>query len=79
VCCLYKSVDKQLIAPIRINNEFVERVTSFKLLGVIISGHLSWQEHVEYIITKASKDFMYYLNWNDQEYVAMTLLMFIVP
>ena len=33
----------------------VYRVTTFKLLGVIISSDLSWEEHVHYILGKAAK------------------------
>ena len=58
MCVVFtKAIDKQFITPININNEIVERVASFKLLGVIIRCDLSWQEHVDYIITKASKRF----------------------
>ena len=33
----------------------VERVRTYKLLGVIISDDLKWNTHVEYVITKAAK------------------------
>ena len=33
----------------------IETVHDFKLLGVIISSNLSWNAHVNYICTKASK------------------------
>ena len=32
----------------------VERVTSFKLLGLMISDDLSWNCHVDYVIKKAN-------------------------
>mgnify|MGYP003525724264 FL=1 len=58
MCVVFtKAIDKQFITPININNEIVARVASFKLLDVIIRYDLSWQEHVDYIITKASKRF----------------------
>ena len=43
------------IPPIIVNGSIVERVDSFKLLGVIISSDLSWEKHVNYIVNKASK------------------------
>ena len=41
--------------PISIGNQNVERVRTYKLLGVIISDDLKWNTHVEYVITKAAK------------------------
>ncbi len=41
--------------PVVINDDTVERVTSFKLLGVIIANNLNWDEHVASIYAKASK------------------------
>jgi hypothetical protein len=47
---------KDLSFPsIRINNQSLERVRKFKLLGVIINDKLSWGDHVEYICSKTSK------------------------
>ena len=37
------------------NNDQVEVVSSFKLLGLIITSNLSWDQHVTYICSKASK------------------------
>ena len=37
------------------NDDTVERVTSFKLLGVIIANNLNWDEHVASIYAKANK------------------------
>ena len=48
-------IKKETIAGITINNKLVERVDKFKLLGVFISADLSWDSHVNYIVTKASK------------------------
>ena len=36
-------------------NDQVEVVSSFKLLGLIITSNLSWDQHVTYICSKASK------------------------
>ena len=39
----------------RINNTALERVTSFKYLGVIIDTKLNWREHVNYAAMRATK------------------------
>ena len=41
--------------PIVVGNAIVERVASFKLLGVYISIDLTWDTHVDYILRKANK------------------------
>ena len=33
----------------------IERVSSYKLLGVFISEELKWNHHIDYLVTKASK------------------------
>jgi hypothetical protein len=38
-----------------INNKVIDRVNSFKLLGVYISSDLSWDFHVDYMIKKVVK------------------------
>jgi hypothetical protein len=40
---------------LRINDNPIERVSIYKLLGVIYNDRLTWDDHVEYIVTKASK------------------------
>ena len=40
---------------ITINSSPVERVQSFKLLGVLLTSSLSWSEHITAVCTKASK------------------------
>ena len=37
------------------NNEFLEVVESFKILGVIVSNKLTWDANTEYIVGKANK------------------------
>ena len=43
------------IPDLVINKEKIERVTSSKLLGLIISSNLSWEEHVNAITSRASQ------------------------
>ena len=38
-----------------IGNQTVERISSYKLLGVVINENLKWNCHVDYITAKASK------------------------
>jgi hypothetical protein len=40
-----KKFNKESFSPLEINEEFIERVNSFKLLGVIFSSDLSWGQH----------------------------------
>ena len=46
---------KRDLPPLSINNTQIERVSSQKLLGIQISHDLSWKEHVNQIVCKASK------------------------
>ncbi len=43
------------IPPLNINGTAIERVTSSKLLGIIISDDLKWHLHVDSICSKASR------------------------
>ena len=43
------------ISRIYINSKEIERVESFKLLGVVFSSDLSWSAHVDYILKKVAK------------------------
>ena len=38
-----------------LDDSCLERVESFKYLGILLSSDLSWSEHIESICTKASK------------------------
>ena len=50
----FKSKHLVQIPPVTINNVQLERVSSFKLLGLNITDDLSFQEHTEYIYKKAT-------------------------
>ena len=41
--------------PIVLGNNTVEYVTTYKLLGIIISNDLKWNDHIDYISKNASK------------------------
>ena len=41
--------------PIVLGNNTVECVTTYKLLGIIISNDLKWNEHIDYVSKKAVK------------------------
>ena len=40
---------------LKIDNQQLELVTSHKVLGLVIQNNLKWNNHIEYIVTKASK------------------------
>ncbi len=44
-----------LLRPIQIGNNIIERVATYKSLGVILSSDLKWNSHIEYIVKKANK------------------------
>ena len=44
-----------VITPIQLNGIVIDRVSSYKLLGVIISNDLSWNEPCDSIHKKATK------------------------
>ena len=44
-----------MLRSIIIGSNLIECVTSYKILGVIMSNDLSWNNHVEYITKKATK------------------------
>ena len=39
-----------IMRPLYIGNQMVERISWYKLLGVIINGNLKWNCHVDYIV-----------------------------
>ena len=40
---------------VSVNGSAIKRVTEFKYLGVIFDEHLSWNEHVKAIVSKAGR------------------------
>jgi len=57
---LLGSITKDPPPLITVNSSAVERVQSFKLLGVLLTSCLSWSEHITAVCTKASK-WLYFL------------------
>ena len=49
-----------LVPPLIINSNAVERVHTFKILGVLLSDDLSWKAHVNHMHSRASPR-LYYL------------------
>ena len=52
------------IPALIINDQQIERVNVFKLLGVVFCSNLNWQHHIDYILKKAAKRYfvIYQLN-----------------
>jgi len=47
------------VLSITANDNTIERVDKFKLLGVVISSDVSWHAHVTYMLQKVSKIIFY--------------------
>jgi hypothetical protein len=52
---LFGSTAALTMPCIRFNNESIERVDSFKLLGVAITNDLTWANHIAAVCSKANK------------------------
>jgi hypothetical protein len=50
-----KNNSKSYLPPLTVDDEQIERVSSFKLLGVVIDDNLKWNSHVHQICSKANK------------------------
>ena len=48
-------VNKTTINSISLNNLEIERVSSFKLLGIWLDDNLKWNSNTDYIVKKARK------------------------
>ena len=44
-----------VINPIILGNNVIERISTYKLIGVYISSDLKWDYHIDYIVKKANK------------------------
>ena len=44
-----------VINPIILGNNVIERISTYKILGVYISSDLKWDYHIDYIVKKANK------------------------
>ena len=48
-------MEKETFQQLTVNNYPVEHVNSAKLLGVMLSSDLTWNEHVAYSVKKSSR------------------------
>jgi len=62
IICFNKKVNAEDISPLCINGSNIERVNTFKLLGVFVSSDLSWDYHVMYLLRTVAKR-MYCINY----------------
>ena len=60
IICFSKKVSIEDIPHLSIHGDNIDRVTTFKLLGLVISVDLTWDSHVTYILQKVAKR-MYYI------------------
>lgn len=44
-----------ILRPIIVGNNVIERVSSYKILGVFVDSDLKWNSHIDYIYKKACK------------------------
>ena len=49
------NIESRPILKVIMNGKEIECVKKFKLLGIIISQHLSWDAHVDYLFGKTTK------------------------
>ncbi len=55
ICFCKDERHKESVPNLHVNGDIIERVSASKVLGVIVSDDLSWNAHVESIVTKAGK------------------------
>ena len=51
----YQRDNKSCIPDVRINNQSIERVAEFNVLGLAIDEHLNWNAHIQKISNKIAK------------------------
>ena len=75
------SLAKQSVPCLTVQSDVIERVTSFKLLGVTLSNDLSWEVHVNTICAKVAPRPYYLkqlrragLSSNDLSYFYLTVI-----
>ena len=66
------------ISPVVIEDKAIERVSCFKLLGVVLSSNLSWDAHVKYILTKVANVFTVFVILFVHALIHVTLLLYTV-
>jgi hypothetical protein len=66
------------IPLLHVNNVDIERVQSFKLLGVFISNDLSWSTHVNFMLKKCLNVYLLFINLFVLAYLHVTLYLFTV-
>ena len=54
-----KKFSKDTVPLIRMKNDEIERVNTFKLLGVVFNCKLTWDDHVTYMLKKVSKRYYF--------------------
>ena len=50
------SLDKDSVVPLTVSSSVVERVSKYKILGVIVNSDLKWEDHVTSITSKPERD-----------------------
>ena len=50
------------VPKLHIDSRVIERVSTYKLFGVVFNDSLTWDDHVVYIVTKASKRIFFVLH-----------------
>ena len=50
------SLSKESVVPFTVSSTIVQRVSVYKILGVMVNSDLKWDDHVAVITSKAGKD-----------------------
>ena len=54
-----KKFNKDIVPLIRMGDDEIERVETFKLLGLVFNNKLTWDDHVSYMLKKVSKRYYF--------------------